>query len=256
MAFLDALHLACPRPIVYHLRDGTKLCASTGTYDLYIINEVWMDNVYTSWLGFSIRDGWVVVDVGGHKGIFSIFAATRAKNVTVYTFEPAPDTFAQLSYNIQQNKLSNIRVFNIAVSDRDGESTLHVYPDSAQNGFLPRSNPALLPVRDIKVETWSMERVLRTIAAPVNLLKMDIEGIEYEVLMSCPAEIFRTVERIALEYHDTRLRTSHCVAELVKSLNDRGFSTYLHPSRQMLFAERPRDSPGGAVRGATGIAPS
>jgi FkbM family methyltransferase len=238
MAFLDGLHLIRPRPIVYRLRDGTELCASTRTYDLYIINEVWMDDVYTSWLGFSIRDGWVIVDIGGHKGIFSIFAATRARNVMVYTFEPAPDNFAQLSYNIQQNKLSNVRMFNIAVSGRDGESTLHLYPDCAQSGFLQRSNPALRPVRDIKVETWSMERVLRTIASPVNLLKMDIEGTEYEALLSCPADILQTVERIVLEYHDDRVRTSHSVSELVERLNDRGFSTHLHPSRQMLFAER------------------
>jgi FkbM family methyltransferase len=238
MAFLDWLHLIRPRPIVYRLRDGTELCASTRTYDLYIINEVWLDDVYTSSLGFSIRDGWVIVDIGGHKGIFSIFAATRARNVMVYTFEPAPANFAQLSYNIQQNKLSNVRMFNIAVSGRDGESTLHLYPDCAQSGFLQRSNPALRPVRDIKVETWSMERVLRTIASPVNLLKMDIEGTEYEALLSCPADILQTVERIVLEYHDDRVRTSHSVSELVERLNDRGFSTHLHPSRQMLFAER------------------
>jgi FkbM family methyltransferase len=243
MAFLDALHLARPGPIVYRLRDGTALCASTRTYDLYVINEVWIDNVYTSSPGFSIRDGWVIVDIGGHKGIFSIFAATRAKNVMVYTFEPAPDNFAQLSYNVQQNKLSNVRMFSIAVSGRDGESTLHLYKDSAQSGFLQRSNPALRPVRDVKVETWSMERVLRTIASPVNLLKMDIEGMEYEALFSCPADIFRVVERIALEYHDNRVRTSHCISELVACLNDRGFSTRLRPSWQMLFAERQQANP-------------
>src|SRR5439155_18478279 len=39
----------------------------------------------TSSPGFSIRDGWVIADVGGHKGIFSVSAATRARNVMVYT---------------------------------------------------------------------------------------------------------------------------------------------------------------------------
>jgi Methyltransferase FkbM domain len=83
-----------------------------------------------------------------------------------------------------------------------------------------------------------MERVLKTVASPVNLLKMDIEGIEYEALLSCPADILQTVERIVLEYHDDRVCTSHSVSELVERLNDRGFSTHLLPSRQMLFAER------------------
>ena len=215
-----------------------ELFASTRTYDLYIINEVWMDNVYTSSPRFSIRDGWVIADVGGHKGIFSVYAATRARNVMVHTFEPAPGNFAQLSYNIQQNKLSNVRMFNIAVSGRDGESTLHLYPDCAQSGFLQRSNPALRPVRDIKVETWSMERVLKTIASPVNLLKMDIEGMEYEALLSCPTDIFQTVERIALEYHDDAIRTEHSTSELVNFLNSSGFSTHLRLDRCILLAEK------------------
>jgi FkbM family methyltransferase len=238
VAFLDALHLVQQRPIVYRLQNGVELSACTRTYDLHIINEIWMDNVYTPSPGFSIRDGWVVADVGGHKGIFSVFAATRARNVKVYTFEPAPDNFALLSFNIQRNKLSNVKIFNVAVSGADGESTLHLYPDCAQNGFLQRSNPALGPVRDIKVETWSLERVLKAIASPVSLLKIDIEGLEYEALLSCPADVFQTVERIALEYHDDRVRTAHRVSELVDSLNGRGFSTLVNPSRKILLAER------------------
>jgi len=65
--------------MVHRFRNGVELCVRTQTYDLLIINEVWVDRIYTSSAGFEILDDWVVVDVGGHKGIFSVFAASRAK---------------------------------------------------------------------------------------------------------------------------------------------------------------------------------
>jgi hypothetical protein len=67
------------------------------------------------------------------------------------------------------------------------------------------------------------------IASPVNLLKMDIEGMEYEILLSCSLDNLQKIERIALEYHDDLIRTPHRVSELVDFLSTRGFSIYLHP---------------------------
>jgi FkbM family methyltransferase len=226
------------RPFVVRLRRGVDLCLHAHSLDTYIVNEVWIDRVYTPSAGFAIRDGWVVVDLGGHKGIFSAFAATVAKDVKVYAFEPSPENFVLLSHNIQLNRLSNVKAFNIAVGGQSGESVLHIFPDNGQNSLLQRSNPQLRPISDVTVETWSLSRVLETVASPVNLLKMDIEGMEYEVLFSCPAEHLQKVERIALEYHESVVRTGHSVPELVEFLNRRGFSTHLQPRREILLAER------------------
>jgi FkbM family methyltransferase len=229
--------------MVHRFRNGVELCVRTQTYDLLIINEVWVDRIYTSSAGFEILDDWVVVDVGGHKGIFSVFAASRAKGVKVYAFEAAPDNFAHLSNNLHRNNLSNVKAFNVAVTGEDGETTLHLYPDAGQNSLLQRSDPTLRPLADIKVETWSLARILKDIAAPVNLLKMDIEGMEYEALLSCPPEDLQRVERIALEYHDDLVHTPHGVSTLISFLNANGFSTRLCPGRDILIAEKQKQTP-------------
>ena len=179
-----------------------------------------------------------MVDVGGHKGIFGVFAATIARDVKVYSFEASPENFACLSHNIRLNNLSSIKAFNVAVGGQDGESTLNLYEENGQNTLLQRSNPQLHPVGSVRVETWSLARVLKTVASQVNLLKVDIEGMEYETLLSCPDEYLERVERIALEYHDVLVRVPHTVFELVEFLNARGFSTYLSPGNEVLLAER------------------
>jgi FkbM family methyltransferase len=223
--------------MVVRLRRGVDLSLLARSLDTYIVNEIWVDQIYTP-SQFVIQDGWVVVDLGGHKGVFSVFAATAAKDVKVYAFEPSPENFALLSYNIRLNNLANVKAFNIAVSGECGESVLHLFPDHGQNTLLQRSNQHLQPVRDVKVETWSLERVLQAVASPVNLLKMDIEGMEYDVLFSCPPEQLEKIERIALEYHEDVVRTSHRVPELIEFLNRHGFSTRLDSGREILLAER------------------
>jgi FkbM family methyltransferase len=238
LAILDRLHLIGPRPALYQLRNRIEFSASTHTYDSYIINEIWIDEVYTSSPGFAIRDNWVVADIGGHKGIFSVFAATRATGVKVYSFEAFPGNFALLSENIRRNNLSNVKAFNVAVGGKDGESTLYIYPDSGQNSVLLRSDVGLQPVVEIKVQTWSLTRVLETINSPVNLMKMDIEGMEYDALLSCPADDLQKVERIALEYHDDFVHTPHRVSELIDFLGAIGFSTHLCSGQRILTAER------------------
>lgn len=226
------------RPFVARLRRGVDLSLQARSLDTYIVKEIWIDRIYTPSSAFAIRDGWVVVDLGGHKGIFSVFAATAATDVKVFTFEPSPENFKLLSHNIELNRLSNIKAFNIAVSGKSGEAVLHLFPDNGQNSLLQRSNPRLQPIRDVRVETWSLGRVLEKVAAPVDLLKMDIEGMEYEALFSCPAEQLQRVKRIALEYHEDVVRTSYRVPELVEFLNRTGFATRLDPAREILLAER------------------
>jgi FkbM family methyltransferase len=241
--FLDRLHFVRPQPIVYHLRNGLELFGHTGTRDRFIIHEIFVDQVYTRSPGFGIRDDWIVADVGGHKGIFAVFAATRAKNVKVYSFEPSPQSFALLSDNIRRNGLSNVKAFNIAVTGKDGESTLYLHREAGQNTLLQRSDAALQSIGDAKVITWSLERVLKTIGSPISLLKMDIEGMEYEALFSCPSEVLQKVERIALEYHDDWVHVPHQVGELVDFLNGKGFATNLLVDRRILVAKRPKEIP-------------
>jgi FkbM family methyltransferase len=237
-ALLDKLHLVRPGPIVYHLRDKLELSLRAHSYDAYIIKEIWIDNVYTSAPGFAIQKNWVIADIGGHKGIFSVFAATRADGVKVYAFEASSENCAALRHNLQRNKLTNVEIFNVAVSGSDGEATLHLYPDDGQNSLLQRSDSSLRPVADIKVQAWSLSRVLKAIASPVNLLKMDIEGMECEALLSCPQEALQAVERIALEYHDDLVQTPHHLSDLVGFLNAIGFSTRSYPAQNILVAER------------------
>src|SRR4051794_18303432 len=63
-----------------------------------------------------LRPGDVVIDIGAHVGIVSIFLAKRFPGVRVLAFEPLPRTFAVLQANLRRNRVRNVTAFNMAVS--------------------------------------------------------------------------------------------------------------------------------------------
>ena len=65
-ALLDRSRLIPRRPVLYRLRNGAKFYVDAGSFDVRIINEIWLDNIYTPPPRFSIRDGWTVVDLRRH----------------------------------------------------------------------------------------------------------------------------------------------------------------------------------------------
>ena len=67
-----------------------------------------------------VQEGDTVVDIGANVGFLSIPAAQKSKTGTLIAVEAHPRTFGLLKENIEKNKLSNIKYFNLAVGDKAG----------------------------------------------------------------------------------------------------------------------------------------
>ena len=60
--------------------------------------------------------------------------------------------------------------------------------------------------------------------ADVDLLKMDIEGSEYNTLLNTPATVLRRIHRLSLEYHpQVLLGEQYGKEQLFRYLIDSGF---------------------------------
>ena len=117
-------YLNCPRggyTTTYLLRNGVKLRAINGAVDSAILSGIWTQKVYNP-PGFEIKENETVVDIGANKGYFSIFAATSANGVKVYSYEPFLENFKYLKENIELNNLqATINVFNLGIAKDKGE---------------------------------------------------------------------------------------------------------------------------------------
>ena len=92
-----------------------------------------------------LREGDIVVDIGAHVGVVSIFLAKKYPFIRVYAVEPEPTNFECLRRNIELNGAWNVIAINKAVSGDGQERTLYVPESGSARATIGRgaadSNP-------------------------------------------------------------------------------------------------------------------
>lgn len=185
--------------IFYELRDGTKQIVRAGSGDRYIFDEIFFYNLYNQ-KGFELKKEDLVVDIGAHIGIFSLYASKRCSKV--YSFEPFKNNFEKLQKNIKFNNQKNIFPINMAVSGESGKRDLFIsktrdcdhsfYPVGGLEGTV-KNTVDTISLKDF-FNKYNIERI--------NFLKMDCEGGEYDILLNCPKEFLSKIDKIVMEHHN------------------------------------------------------
>jgi FkbM family methyltransferase len=129
-----------------------------------------------------LRPGMTFIDVGANKGDFTLLAARLAGNSgTVISIEPAPENHSILQRSIELNDYTNIRVLQVALSDRDGTANLQIGSTSGSHTLSPEFNG----LRMVAVPTRTLDGVVaEQQLGSVNMIKIDVQGLELAVLRS------------------------------------------------------------------------
>ena len=147
--------------------------------------------------------GAVFVDLGANEGYFSILASKRCGPAgRVYAIEPQARCQQVIQQNVQLNECTSVMILPVCVSDHAGQIVLHLHP-ATNTGATSIYKTARSSVRTSLVECLTLQAMLDANGIQiVDLLKIDIEGAEYEAVMGSP-EVFKSgrVKAIALEYH-------------------------------------------------------
>jgi len=75
---------------------------------------------------FNPKFGDVVLDVGAYIGYPYTLRLAKLVGTAVISIEPDPQNFRILVMNVKSNKLNDVILLNVAVSDKDGESPFYV----------------------------------------------------------------------------------------------------------------------------------
>jgi len=212
---------------------GRREISASGDF-AKIVREVWGDQTY--YLSeFGPGSPKVIIDIGAHVGIFSIFAARKFTGTVVYSFEPDPRNFKLLVKNIHLNGLeSRIFPFQLAVSSQGGVRNFfrsRYRPTS--NSIFEKNLSEKGEYEEVRVESRTLEEIFRNENLDrCDILKMDCEGAEFEILLSAPFSVLRRVGRITMEYHDGVAGHNH--QDLSRFLRAHGFMVRVRPPRDDL----------------------
>jgi FkbM family methyltransferase len=185
--------------LTYYGRDGAVYPIRALTDDHYILSEICVHDIYTP-KGFELNEGDVVLDIGSHIGIFSIYASK--KKAKVYSFEPTKANYDRLTSNIEKNNLNNVSLFNLAVSDKKGQASFFVCNEKKFNARHSLYDPGKKS-KKIIIQTTTLKEILKeNKLSKIDFLKLDCEGAEYDILFNCPKEILSKIGKISMEFHD------------------------------------------------------
>lgn len=145
------------------------------------------------------------IDLGANVGIFTQVLAECSKHV--YALEPEPENFRQLTENMKP--YDNVSLYNLAASNMTGSEILHT---SLINNGMHRLYESVncfggqkIPVKTIKVDELIIEQEK---VPKIDLIKMDVEGFEYFVIVGMTELLKRDKPVIISEFHPDSIRES------------------------------------------------
>lgn len=163
-----------------------------------LVDEIFNDNYRIFAMKLELHPGDIVLDIGANEGVFSIMLAKLYPDIRVVAVEPVQRTFFQLMRNIGLNGVTNIETLNVGVGAERGQVDMIV--SNEMSGGSSAAQRELHPEHEHveKVDIVTLDSILSRYER-VRLLKMDIEGMEYEALY--PSNELSRVDNFVGELH-------------------------------------------------------
>jgi FkbM family methyltransferase len=146
----------------------------------------------------------------------------------VHAFEPDPQTYSWLDFNVRRNKLANVTTNQAALAETPGklEFFLSKIGDVGSNSLRPPNNFSgrTVEVRCLTIDGYLTEHGVKK----VDFLKIDVEGAEYPALSGAKA-LLSSADRPLLicEFEEQRqVAFKSSCARLAQLLQGYGYTLY------------------------------
>lgn len=154
-----------------------------------------------------------IIDAGANIGLAIVYWKSIYPQSKIIGFEPDKEVFKVLQKNISRYK--DVEIYNIGLYSSDSKQPF--MREGADAGSIVIKNNTNRKSNTM-VEVRKLSAYLNT---SIDLLKIDIEGSEFEVLKEC-ADLLANVDRIFVEYHSF-LGEEQVLPELLQILKKAGF---------------------------------
>jgi FkbM family methyltransferase len=138
-----------------------------------------------------VPSGGTVVDIGANIGNHALFLSRKAG--VVHCFEPNPRAYQRLERNIALNDISNIIVHQHGIGSEN--AVRHFHDESDGNLGMSRYSPD----GELELEVRRGDDVISL--DRVDLIKIDVEGMEADVLCGLRRSIRKYRPVVVFEYN-------------------------------------------------------
>ena len=159
-----------------------------------------------------------IIDCGSNIGLSILYFKKLFPKAKIIGFEPDPEIFSVLNENIINYNLSDVKTFNYALWNEEGE--ISFFSEGADGGRIDDKSYGNGKLITLKTKTLSP-----FINTEIDFLKIDIEGAETKVLKECEDKLY-LVDKIFIEYH-SMIGQEQTLDEILNILTKGGFRYYI-----------------------------
>lgn len=174
-----------------------------------------------------IAPGGVVLDIGAHQGTHTVvFAKAVGPSGVVYAFEPQRLMFQNICASIALNSIDNVTALNVAVGSYAGRVRIADFDYGKRAHF---SGMRITPENTgEEVNLVSVDSVIRPEHIDkVEFMKIDVEGMEIDVLQGAVSILEKSLPIVYCEYH-ARAGNKNLDRSVIKFLKERGYVIFVH----------------------------
>lgn len=196
---------------------GKDLKISDSSTFLSSLKEIFNDEIYK----FETTETCpLIIDCGANIGLATLYFLKLFPNSKIFSFEPDPNLYDCLVYNINSFQYDSERVlaFKKAVSSHN-ENCLFHFEGGHSGMIVNEKNKNVYEVKAICLKDFlsGFEKV--------DFLKIDIEGHETAVMPDIVGELHK-VDKMFIEYHSFMNKKQE-LSELLAIIQQAGFRYYL-----------------------------
>lgn len=159
-----------------------------------------------------VRPGDLVIDGGANFGFFTMMLSRLVgPDGLVLAFEPDPKIYGELSENIDGNNLSNVRRFQMALWNEDGEKEFWVAPQSGYSSFF-----RYVPSERKVVQARKLDTLIGDWPVP-RFIKLDCEGAEPWILYGAEETLRKGVDCVVVELNYSLMEQFGIPNEMVRT---------------------------------------
>jgi FkbM family methyltransferase len=177
--------------------ERSKLTVHFREKDIFIFNEVLFGNPYITPELYKEPPRYIL-DLGAHIGLASLRFTAAFPNAVIHCYEPDPENFELLALNTEG--LRNIVLHREAVGCAIEKTFFYINGDRHTASSLKPDG--MDRFSKIECSVLSLDEIIKRTDSSVDLIKFDIEGVEYEVF-SC-SELVHGLRHIVGEMKASR----------------------------------------------------
>jgi len=125
------------------------------------------------------------VDVGANVGYYTAMAASKVQAGRVIAYEPNPYSFTRLRTWIQANQATNVTAMCAGLAATNETMHTHFYEGDNHTASLVPDPPEGASKTAVELRALDSEAARLSIEQ-IDVLKIDVDGYEWQVFAGCP----------------------------------------------------------------------